>query len=194
MIKANELASAESCLNKAADDEPIFVLRAKDRIAPKIVRTWALEAHGIHDEEKCRAASELAHDMERWRLDNVTDSEPPYTVEEAKRWAEENGQRLDKERLECEDPSVLKVAEMMPDRSKSLWDSGEWLSERLFDHGATEEQAASICMAQGQRSFMGDPWQAAVDYANEFATTGDTVEKGGIALAFKVHSELLSDE
>ena len=45
-------------------------------------------------------------------------------------------------------------------------------------------------MAQGQRSFGGDPWQAAVDYANEFIENGDTEEKGGVELALKRNDEL----
>ena len=30
-----------NCYAKAADDEPIFVLRAKDALAPDVVRYWA---------------------------------------------------------------------------------------------------------------------------------------------------------
>lgn len=41
MIKNEELANPESCLNRAATDEPIFVLRANDPLAPIIVRYWA---------------------------------------------------------------------------------------------------------------------------------------------------------
>lgn len=31
----------DSCLQKTADDEPIFVLRARDSLAPEIVEAWA---------------------------------------------------------------------------------------------------------------------------------------------------------
>lgn len=37
---ANALAGY-GCLGKAADDEPVFVLRAKDLIAPMVVDKWA---------------------------------------------------------------------------------------------------------------------------------------------------------
>ena len=39
--KSEVLADPNSCLNKAADDEPIFVLRAQDVTAAKTIRDWA---------------------------------------------------------------------------------------------------------------------------------------------------------
>lgn len=41
--KAEVLADPNSCLNKAGDDEPIFVLRANDPLAPEAIEKWALE-------------------------------------------------------------------------------------------------------------------------------------------------------
>jgi hypothetical protein len=41
MIKIDEMTDPESCLNRAATDEPIFVLRANDPLAPIMVRMWA---------------------------------------------------------------------------------------------------------------------------------------------------------
>ena len=41
MIKDREVAEPNSCLNQAAADEPIFVLRANDELAPGVVREWA---------------------------------------------------------------------------------------------------------------------------------------------------------
>lgn len=40
MIKRDELSNPESCLNQAADDEPLFVLKANDPIAAETVRWW----------------------------------------------------------------------------------------------------------------------------------------------------------
>ncbi len=37
-------ATGCSCYDKAAPDEPIFVLRAKDVLAPSVVRDWAYKA------------------------------------------------------------------------------------------------------------------------------------------------------
>mgnify|MGYP001596414901 CR=1 FL=1 len=64
-IKTEELKSG--CIAKAADDEPVFVLRAQDRLAPALVRAWASLAreHGCSD-EKCNEAVQLARAMEQW--------------------------------------------------------------------------------------------------------------------------------
>ena len=69
MNKAQNLSDPESCLNKAGDEEPIFVLRAKDPIAPMVVHIWAslseqLEAHEI---DKTRRAHQEATEMQQWR-------------------------------------------------------------------------------------------------------------------------------
>ncbi len=40
MIKSRELVGP-SCLTNAKDDEPLFVLRANDELAPDLVREWA---------------------------------------------------------------------------------------------------------------------------------------------------------
>lgn len=50
MIKSDELSNMNSCLNKAYQDEPIFVLRAKDPIAPMIIHLWC-EARDLFDVE-----------------------------------------------------------------------------------------------------------------------------------------------
>lgn len=67
MLKSDELRTAHSCLNKAASDEPIFVLRAKDALAPQAVRLWAAMADGVHEIEKRGEAMGLAEEMDRWR-------------------------------------------------------------------------------------------------------------------------------
>lgn len=76
MRKRDELASPQSCLNKAADDEMVFVLRAKDPLAPHTVRVWAAayeEAGGRP--EKVAEAHECANAMELWRKEHS--HEPP---------------------------------------------------------------------------------------------------------------------
>lgn len=78
-LKRDEIANPNSCLNKAADDEPIFVLRANDPVAASIVRAWAVE----YTEEKldqstdcvltnaqlakAQEARGLANQMDAWR-------------------------------------------------------------------------------------------------------------------------------
>jgi hypothetical protein len=41
MLKQDEVSNPDSCLNRAAIDEPVFVLRANDPLAPIMVRSWA---------------------------------------------------------------------------------------------------------------------------------------------------------
>ena len=79
MKKLDELTDPRSCLNRAADDEPLFVLRANDEIAPSVVRQWA-QAYLIlkggspsmtFDQlAKCDEAMLLSHQMEKWKRDN----------------------------------------------------------------------------------------------------------------------------
>lgn len=78
MIKLRELDDPNSCINRAADDEPVFVLRAHDPAAPEIVREWA-DAYASRKEaaqngcltvpqrEKWREALALAGQMEEWQ-------------------------------------------------------------------------------------------------------------------------------
>lgn len=63
--KREELISG--CLARAADDEPIFVLRAQDRLAPFVVRYWAAQAEKWGTpREKLDEALALAAQMEAW--------------------------------------------------------------------------------------------------------------------------------
>lgn len=59
--------STDTCLQKAAENEPIFVLRAQDMLAPGIVREWAKQAaaHGC-SQEKVLEAHSLADRMDQW--------------------------------------------------------------------------------------------------------------------------------
>ena len=43
MIKRDEIEDPESCLNKARDDERLFVLLARDPAAPAAIRAWIAE-------------------------------------------------------------------------------------------------------------------------------------------------------
>lgn len=68
MIKRDEIASADSCLNKAKDTEPLFVLRAHDALAPIVVRIWAILAKWVGvNEAKVKDARDTAISMTAWR-------------------------------------------------------------------------------------------------------------------------------
>jgi hypothetical protein len=61
-------------LDKAKDDEPIFVLRAQDLLAPDVVRGWAdvAERAGCSP-AKVTEAREIADAMERWPARRMPD-------------------------------------------------------------------------------------------------------------------------
>lgn len=57
----------EGCLGKAADDEPVFVLRAQDIHAPDLVEKWAIwaEVGGTHT-DKVQEAKQIVDEMRAW--------------------------------------------------------------------------------------------------------------------------------
>lgn len=72
------------CLGRANDNEPIFVLRGQDRLAPACVRLWAdmLEVHANQHYTgktrkamvaKAQDARALAHRMEEWPTRKLPD-------------------------------------------------------------------------------------------------------------------------
>lgn len=78
MLKKEELASPKSCLNRAASDEPIFTLRAKDPLAPQTLRHWAAMSEGTHEQSKIDEALTLAYQMEGWRKARFDDEGKPH--------------------------------------------------------------------------------------------------------------------
>lgn len=61
-------ARGKGCLGKAADDEPVFVLRGQDVIAPAIVEAWAdlAESVGSIGANKLLEARMVARKMREW--------------------------------------------------------------------------------------------------------------------------------
>ncbi len=54
------------------DEEPVFVLRAQDQLAPVVVKIWALLAESLGTpSEKVRQARFVAEAMEVWQVNNV---------------------------------------------------------------------------------------------------------------------------
>lgn len=61
------------CYENAGDDEPMFILLARDPRAPFLARKWARHAERAGKRpEKVAEARRLANDMEEWRADNPT--------------------------------------------------------------------------------------------------------------------------
>ena len=58
-----------SCLQKALDDEPIFVLRAKDPTAPEIIVTWCAKNLNAQPPKKIEEALKVAQEMRQYRIE-----------------------------------------------------------------------------------------------------------------------------
>jgi hypothetical protein len=68
VVKLKEIHDPNSCLNRASNDEIIFVLRAKDPVAPTIIRFWChmriLKNRNVYNDAQIREAFACATDME----------------------------------------------------------------------------------------------------------------------------------
>ena len=71
MLKRDETKNPQSCLNKARDDERLFVLLARDSAAPVAIRAWVAErlrlGKNTSDDAQIREALDCATRMERER-------------------------------------------------------------------------------------------------------------------------------
>lgn len=71
MTKAEEVAALAlglGCLGKSQDDEPVFILVARDKYAASTVRDWANRIIAIHGSTtKACEALEQADRMDAWR-------------------------------------------------------------------------------------------------------------------------------
>jgi hypothetical protein len=73
MLKLQELTQIDSCLNKALNQEMIFVLLARDAAAPEAIRAWCqrriLLGLNTPDDPKIREALQCAETMENTQDD-----------------------------------------------------------------------------------------------------------------------------
>lgn len=66
-IERERCQRGEGCLGKAADNEPVFILRAQDALAADLVEKWAIWARAANcPNDKVQEAMELAEEMRRW--------------------------------------------------------------------------------------------------------------------------------
>lgn len=87
MNKLDKIREEDSCLNRADDNEPLFVLRAKDELAVPTVFAWVREAttRGIHG-DRLDEAQALAGKMVNWRIKNGLNYAPaPFDIESGER-------------------------------------------------------------------------------------------------------------
>lgn len=62
-----QTAKGKGSLGKAADDEPVFVLRAQDDLAADLIEQWSNQAHLLGCPwDKIREARLIAQDMREW--------------------------------------------------------------------------------------------------------------------------------
>ena len=62
-------ADVLAMLEKIGEDEPVFLLRAQDKLAPEIVREWAYRALSEDAPvDKVRGARTIADAMEDWSI------------------------------------------------------------------------------------------------------------------------------
>jgi hypothetical protein len=69
MKKKDELE--KGTITRAAEDEPVFVLRGADRLSPRVIRYWIDRAkmRGV-SEEKIEEVRELLTELEKWQTEN----------------------------------------------------------------------------------------------------------------------------
>lgn len=84
MITAKELRDAtargEGPLAKAADDEPVFLLRGQDCLAARLVESWAIQANAMMSTcesrpllNKINEARLISEFMDKWHIHKTPD-------------------------------------------------------------------------------------------------------------------------
>lgn len=74
MIKTKEISDPNSCLNKARDDEPLFVLRAHDPRASSIVRAWATDYRYVKGGARAMTSAQAAKFAEACAIADAMDA------------------------------------------------------------------------------------------------------------------------
>lgn len=73
-IERENAANGRGCLGKAADAEPVFVLRGQDVLAADLVELWAIRAKSLGCSlDKVNEAFRLAEAMREWPVQKAPD-------------------------------------------------------------------------------------------------------------------------
>jgi hypothetical protein len=69
-----DAANGKGCLGKAADDEPVFILRAQDKIMAAALHVWIDEmvSYRGNAHPKVVEAKELLDKVRKWQAENPT--------------------------------------------------------------------------------------------------------------------------
>jgi len=59
--------------HRIPEDEPVFLIRGQDKLAPSVIRSWALEARefGV-DSDMVHTAEQWALEVEKWQETHLT--------------------------------------------------------------------------------------------------------------------------
>lgn len=104
-------------------------------------------------------------------------------------WRDQHHDELMKALYASKDASVVMLRNIMPDKIEPVWESGSWLKVKLMDLGCSTRMSSNICFAHGQRCQVHDPVAVALEYVNEYATTGAVADEPGFELAERILQE-----
>lgn len=97
MLKKQEIDNLASCLNKAAMDEPLFVLRGKDICAAETVREWTRKriASGKNqpDDEQILDSLSIADAMDAYAARHAAEVKTESRLNPAAAWPFPTGSR-----------------------------------------------------------------------------------------------------
>lgn len=114
--KREVLSDPESCLNRAASDEPIFVLRAKDWLCASIaVEAWCKAATNMnkHEIRKIELAQKWVTDAENWHINFMRKQSVKKEESDLFHWLFDNGAELIRNQINGE----YRVRIALPDRT-----------------------------------------------------------------------------
>lgn len=65
-------ARGEGCLGRAADDEPVFILRGQDATMPHMLEFWANAVEQMNDESNSKIldARKFAREVRAWQREH----------------------------------------------------------------------------------------------------------------------------
>ena len=76
MIKKEELSNPNSCLNRARDDELVFVLLGRDPTTPAVIKYWMAERVRLGknkwEDDQIREAAKVVRFLERKKRSGQT--------------------------------------------------------------------------------------------------------------------------
>jgi hypothetical protein len=69
-----DAVNGKGCLGKAKDDEPVFILRAQDKIMPTALHVWIDQMTSLRgaDHPKVVEAKQLLDKVRKWQAENPT--------------------------------------------------------------------------------------------------------------------------